>query len=103
MDQVEYSMETKWVIERDFDTVSAEIREFECPGIVLEIKSMMIRVDRVLFGCYIPAMPRMTSIISGKVLVIRLANNRTGIQAYDFQPWVEPYIKSLIEYISAGE
>ena len=96
-------MKNKWVFDRDFDTISTEIEEFECPEIVLEIKPIMIRIDRVLFGCYIPAMPRMTSIISGKVLVIRLANNRTGIQAYDFQPWVEPYIKSLIEYISAGE
>ena len=96
-------MENKWVFDRDFDTISVEIKEFQWPGIALEIKPIMIRADQVLFGCYIPAMPRMTSIISGKVLVTRLAASRTEIQAYDFQPWVEPYIKSLIEYLSAGE
>jgi hypothetical protein len=96
-------MKKKWVIGRDFDTISAEMKEFECPEVVLEIKPIMIRADRVLFGCYIPAMPRMTSIISGKILVTRLAGNRTEIQAYDIQPWVEPYLISLIEYISIGK
>jgi hypothetical protein len=96
-------MDNKWVFDRDFDTISDEIKEFECPGISLEIKPITIRADRMLFGCYIPAMPRMTSIISGKVQVTRLAAIRTEIQVFDFQSWVEPYIKSLIEYISAGE
>lgn len=96
-------MKNSWVIERDFETISAEIKEFELPVFDMEIKPIMTRADRVLFGCYIPSMPRMTSIISGKVLVTKLAEARTGIRAYDFQPWVEPFIKSLIEYISVGK
>ena len=94
-------METEWVIDRDFDRVTTEIKEFVSPGIALEIKPIVIRAGRVLFGIYIPSMPRMTSIISGKVLVTKLAEVRTKIRAFDLQPWVEPFLKSLIESISS--
>jgi hypothetical protein len=93
-------MKNKWLVDRDFETVLAEINEFVCPQVVLEIKPITTRADQVLFGCYIPAMPRMTSIISGRIMVKRLADNRTEFQVLDYQPWVEPFIKSLIEYIS---
>ena len=94
-------METEWVIDRDFDRVTTEIKEFVSPGIALEIKPITVRADRVLFGVYIPSMPRMTSIISGKVLVTKLAEARTGIRAFDYQPWVEPFLRSMIESISS--
>jgi hypothetical protein len=90
-----------WVLEREFETVSADIKEFELTGIALEIKPIVTRTDRVLFGVYIPSMPRMTSIISGKVLVTKLAEARTGIRAFDYQPWVEPFLRSMIESISS--
>ncbi len=92
-------MDTKWVLERDFDAILAGIKEFECPEIALEIKPIMVRSDRALFGCYIPAMPRMTIVISGKVWVTKLGEGLTEIQTTELKPWVEPFIKTLIEHI----
>jgi hypothetical protein len=93
-------MDRKWVFNQVFNTITSEISNFECSEVILVIKPIMIRSDRMLFGCYIPAMPRPASIISGKILVNRLENNRTEVQVMDFQPWGEIFVKLLIDHLS---
>jgi hypothetical protein len=93
----------KWIIERDFDTVVSKISRFECAEVVLVIKSLRIEPDFVIFGCYIPTVPRLTSVLSGRILVHRVSENQTQVQAISFLSWADPFIKSLIENLQDQE
>jgi len=93
-------MEGKWVFDKDLDLVASEISKFECSEIELVIKPLRIQSNSILFGCYIPTIPRPTSIISGKILVKRLVDNQTELRAIDFQDWAVPFIEELINFLS---
>jgi hypothetical protein len=94
-----YSPDRKWVFDKDFESVASIIKDFECAEVVLEIKPLRVRSDSILFGCYIPHMPRLTNILSGKVLIRKLSDDRTELQVMDLVEWAVPFIKSLIEKI----
>jgi hypothetical protein len=93
------TLDRKWVFDKDFESVASIIKDFECAEVVLEIKPLRVRSDSILFGCYIPHMPRLTNILSGKILISRLSDHRTELQVMDLVEWAVPFIKSLIEKI----
>jgi hypothetical protein len=93
----------KWILEGDFDTVVSKISLFECAEVVLVVKPILIQPDFVIFGCYIPTIPRLTSIISGRIVLRRLLNNQTEIQAIGFRDWAAPFVKSLMESLEGQE
>jgi hypothetical protein len=96
-------MELKCVINRDLGTVSSEISAFERPENDLVIRQLDSHADEVLFGCYIPTVPRPTSILSGRILVKRLGENQTELQATEVQSWAETGIMALIDHLSGGK
>jgi hypothetical protein len=96
------SLDQNWVFEKDFDVVASLIKDFECAEVVLEIKPIRIRPDAILFGLYIPHMPRLTNILSGKILIRRLSGQRTELQVMDLAEWAAPFINSLINEIKKG-
>jgi hypothetical protein len=93
-------MEMKCLIDKDFDSVSLEIIQFKHPEIDLLIKPLTTRTNEILYGCYIPTIPRPTSILSGRILIRRLGEDRTELQAFGIHSWAEPFIKSLIDRLS---
>lgn len=92
-------MNGKWVFEKDFDAVAARVAQFECVRISLVILPLAIQPDEIIFGCYVPTIPRPTSLIAGKIIVRRLGNKRAEVQAFDFQDWAEPFVSGLIGMI----
>jgi hypothetical protein len=93
-------MNRQWILDRDFDSVVSTISQFKCVEVTLVIKPLQMRPDFAIFGCYIPTIPRPTSIISGKIYVRKLPDHRTEIQASNFQDWAAPFISSLIEKLT---
>ncbi len=91
-------MDRKWVFNRDLDSVAGAINSYDNTEMV--IKSLRVRSNSILFGCYIPTVPRPTSIISAKILLTRLAGNRTELIATNIQEWAIPFIDQLISSLS---
>ena len=96
-------MNGEWIFEREFSRVTRQVLNFKCPEVVLVIELLEMTDDSALLGCYIPTIPRPTSILSGRILLRRLPDQRTGLQAFDFQPWAAPFLQSLINSISEGQ
>ncbi|MGA9397919.1 MAG: hypothetical protein WBV22_06620 [Anaerolineaceae bacterium] len=96
-------MEEKWIFDKDFDSVISDISKFKSSESDFVIKPLQVKSDSVLFGCYIPTIPRPTSIISGKILIKRLADNRTELKAINFQDWALLFLKILISSLSGGD
>ena len=95
-----YRMDGKWILARPHDGVVAGIPRFVHPEIKLVIKRLRKQNGSILFGCYVPTIPRPTSILTGKILVSRLSTDRTELQALEFQDWAMPFVYALINYLS---
>jgi hypothetical protein len=93
-------MNGEWTLERDFSSVTSIVLNFKCPEVVLSIQPLEMTDDLALLGCYIPTIPRPTSILSGRILLRRLPDHRTGLRAIDFQAWAAPFLQSLVSSIS---
>ncbi len=93
-------MNGEWIIEREFSCVTRQVLNFKCPEVVLDIQLLEMADDSVLLGCYIPTIPRPASIISGKLLLRRLPEHRTGLRAFDFLPWAAPFLQTLVNSLS---
>ena len=95
-------MNGEWIIEREFSSVTLQVLNFKCPEVVLVILPLEMTNDSALLGCYIPTIPRPTSIYSGRILLRRLSDHRTGLGAIDFQAWAAPFLQLLVKSISEG-
>jgi len=96
-------MNGKWILKKDFDSVTCLVSQFECNEVILTIKPVQRRPDFAIFGCYIPTQPRPTSIILGRIIIRRLPDNRTELQAKNLPDWADPFIQSLIKSILENE
>ena len=93
-------MDKRLEFKQDFDKVASAILNLECAEVVLEIKPLHIRADSILFGCYIPHMPRMTNILSGRMLIRRISTRRTELRLMDLPEWASPIEKCLFDAIN---
>lgn len=97
---VQDKLNRKWVFDKDIDEVASEISNFEYAGFEFVIKPLQVRSDLIQFGCYIPTIPRPTSILSGSIVIKRLSEQRTELEMVNFPGWAAPFIKSLISRIT---
>lgn len=95
-------MDGEWIIEGEFNRVTLQVLNFRCPEVALDIQLLEVADDLILLGCYVPTIPRPTSIISGKILLRRLPEHRTGLRAFDFQPWAAPFLQALVNSLAEG-
>ncbi|HVN54156.1 MAG TPA: hypothetical protein VMT46_07480 [Anaerolineaceae bacterium] len=93
-------MHQEWVLTGNLDSISSLVLNFRCPEIELTILPLFITPQSVLLGCYIPTIPRPTSLIVGKILLYRSGKDSTLLQARDFPDWAGPFLHSLIEGLS---
>jgi hypothetical protein len=93
-------MDGDWIFEEDFESVAAKILDFKCTDLVLTIELLEKQSDNIVFGCYVPTIPRPTSILSGKLTVRRLPDHRTELLALNFFDWADPFIKALVKSIA---
>jgi hypothetical protein len=90
-------VKSEYILEEDFDTVHSRVSSFHCPEEDLTIQTLETNSDSILFGCYVPTIPRPTTIIAGKIFLMRLPDHRTRLIAIDFQDWSRPFLESLIK------
>ena len=85
------------ILKSDFVTIVARLAQFSGsqPGLVL--KPLQIGSKRAIFGCYVPTIPRPTSLVCGRIFVRRLGENQTEIRLDGFQDWDGEFIRSLLE------
>jgi hypothetical protein len=93
-------MNGEWIFQREFGSVTLQVLNFKCPEVELVIQPLKMADDSAVLGCYIPTIPRPTSILSGRLLLYRLPRHRTGLRALDFQSWAAPFLQSLVNSIS---
>ncbi len=92
---ISHKMDAQWVVEGQFEAVIERILRFECAQAPMLIKPIRRRPDFVLMGCYVPTLPRPTSLLSGKIIVRRLAGNSTEIKLAGFQSGATPFVELL--------
>jgi hypothetical protein len=92
-------MNGEWVIDRDYEKVAAAIAAFQCKGMELEILVLRRGHRAVVYGCYVPALPRPTSIATGKIHVQALAERTTWVRLEGFPKWASPFTQALIDHL----
>ncbi len=93
-------MNGDWIFEKEFKYVAMQILDFKCAEVELDIRRLEMSDNSVLLGCYVPTIPRPTSILSGKILVSRLSDHRAAVRAIDFHSWAAPFLQSLVNWLS---
>ncbi|MBN2676771.1 MAG: hypothetical protein JXR32_01770 [Anaerolineaceae bacterium] len=88
-------MDRKWTVAREIESIDSIIIASDWIGNDLVIKPLRIQASFILYGCYIPARPRPTSIITGRIVIRRISSGRTELRAVGFPEWAEPYIERL--------
>ena len=90
----------EWILEGELDRITSLVLNFRDPEVALTILPLFVTPKFALLGCYVPTIPRPTSLIAGKILLCRLGKDRTTLQARDFPDWAEPFLQSLLSSLS---
>ncbi len=95
-------MNGEWVIDRDYEKVAAAIAAFQCEGMELEILVLRRGHRAVVYGCYVPALPRPTSVATGKIYVQALAERTTWVRLEGFPGWANSFSQALIDRLQSS-